>query len=353
MAARSIRGLCAALTVIAALGAPASAALADGVAAFMYHRFGEDRYPSTSVRLEQFDAHLEWLAREQYQVWPLERVVAHLREGKPFPDRVVSLTVDDAFESVYREAWPRLKRRGWPMTVFVSTHDVDRGLPAFMTWDQMREMRDGGVTFANHALQHHSLVERLPRESQAEWRGRIRGEIMQAQARLNKELGETPRLFAYPYGEFDEPLADLVRELGYTAFGQHSGAIGRHSDPRALPRFPMAEAYAAMPEFTTKARSRALAVLKAQPWNPRVKAGPPPRLEMQLDTTGILVDRLACYVTGQDPAEIEWLDRDAGRVAVTAREALGAGRARYNCTAPGKDGRWHWYSHPWIVESGG
>jgi peptidoglycan/xylan/chitin deacetylase (PgdA/CDA1 family) len=79
---------------------------------FMYHRFGEDRYPSTSVRLEQFEAHLQFLAENDYRVWPLEQVVEHLKTGQAIPEHTVVITVDDAYLSTYTKAYPRLKERG-------------------------------------------------------------------------------------------------------------------------------------------------------------------------------------------------------------------------------------------------
>ncbi|HSH70680.1 MAG TPA: polysaccharide deacetylase family protein, partial [Deferrisomatales bacterium] len=195
-----------ALAVLVAL-APASAVAADPHAVvFMYHRFGEDRYPSTSVRLEQFESHLQHLAEANYQVWPLERVVSHLATGKPIPEHTVALSVDDAYLSVYTEAFPRLRERSWPFTVFVATGPVDQGLQGQMSWGQMREMQAAGATFANHGVSHAYLIRRHRGEGEAQWRVRMRDEIETAQRRLVEELGAAPPLFAYPYGEYDEPL---------------------------------------------------------------------------------------------------------------------------------------------------
>ena len=83
---------------------------ADHAVILMYHRFGEDQYPSTNVRLEQFEEHLEVLAQGQYNVLPLDDIVAHLQSGEPLPDRTVAITIDDAYLSVYEQAFPRLQR---------------------------------------------------------------------------------------------------------------------------------------------------------------------------------------------------------------------------------------------------
>lgn len=332
------------------------ALLSDGHAAvvMMYHHFGESRYPSTNIRLQQFDAQLEWLARHDYRVWPLQRVVDYLRQQRPLPDRTIALAVDDAYLSVYTEAWPRLKKRDWPFTVFVSTDYIDRQLPAYMSWQQMRELQAAGVTFANHSASHDSLVQHLPGESPASWQQRVRKDILKAQQRLEQELGTPLQLFAYPYGEYSGELARLVRELGFVAFGQQSGALDIHSDLRALPRYPMAEEFAAIDDFIVKAKSLALPVQDTVPWEPLTRERRP-RLTVTLRPDGdVQISQLQCFVSGQGRVAIDWLDARRRQFRIRAATPLPAGRSRYNCTAPSvaQPQRFYWFSHPWITVSG-
>lgn len=337
------------LLLILLLGATATAAAANHAVAFMYHRFGEDRYPSTSIRLEQFDAQLDYLAQNGFQIWPLERVVEHILRDEPLPDRTVAITVDDAYLSVYEHAWPRLRARGWPFTVFVNTDPVDRKLGGFMSWKQMRAMQQDGVRFANHTASHDSMAERRPGEDDAAWEQRVRADIERAQQRLREELGDSveqePRLFAYPYGEYDTRAAALVQAMGYIGFGQHSGAIGPLSDRRALPRYPMAENFAALEPFARKAASLPLPVILAEPWEPHTGADNPPRLTLTLQQP---LRGVACYNAAGQSLPLNWLDNT--RLQVQAQERLRPGRSRYNCTAPAAGGRWYWYSHPWLVD---
>ncbi len=326
---------------------------------FMYHRFGETAYPSTSVNLDQFEAHLQHLDEAGYRVWPLERIARHLQEGRPLPDRVIGLSVDDAYRSFYLEAWPRLRARGWPVTVFVATDYVDRGSAAYMSWAQMRELAAEGVAFANHSRRHDKLHERRSGESAAQWRARVRADLEHAERRLREELGEQavpsmPRLFAYPYGEFDSHLIALVAELGYVAFGQHSGAIGPYSDLRALPRFPMAVAYAEIADFRQKAATLALPLTAIEPADPVLTdSNNPPRLTATLGAVQGDPRRLTCFASGQGALEVQWLDENERRFSVQASRPYGPGRARYNCTLPAAErGRFYWYSQPWIVPGG-
>lgn len=318
---------------------------------FLYHRFGEQAHPSTNVTLEQFTAHLNYLQENNYSVWPLARIVTALQEGQPLPENVVAITVDDAYLSVYTEAFPLLKQRGFPFTVFVSTAAVDDGLADFMSWEQMRTMQAAGASFANHGVSHATVL-RGKSETLEAWHARVRDDLVHAQARLQAELGadtnEAPRLFAYPYGEYSAESAELVRQMGYVAFGQQSGALGARADFRALPRYPMAERFAALNDFALKARTLALPVQSAEPWDPlAVVKTNPPQLVVHLSRALPDLVGLACYIGGTR-VEPEWLDEEKLSFLVPAATALPAGRSRYNCTAPAGQGRYYWYSHLWI-----
>ncbi|MGH8279758.1 MAG: polysaccharide deacetylase family protein [Gammaproteobacteria bacterium] len=317
---------------------------------FIYHRFGDNRYPSTNIALPQFEAQLTWLAENHYQVWPLPRIVEYLETNRPIPDHVVAITIDDAFQSAYVHAYPLLKARGWPFTVFVSTGAEDAHLPDYMTWDELRDMGNHGANFGNHTVNHAHLTFRQKGESDEAWADRVRRDILGAQARLHAELGPhtntSPKLFAYPYGEFDKDLAELVNGLGYVAFGQQAGALSEPLDPRALPRFPIEEHFGDMPSFIIDAQSLPMPLESVQPWNPAVGGDNPPRMVVSLTPGVIPPDALHCYLNGP-PMTITWLNAAKTQFSLQADHALGVGRSRYNCTAM-VYGRYYWYSHMWL-----
>lgn len=332
-------------TLILVFALPANAAVV-----FMYHRFGEADYPSTNVTIEQFEAQLDFLEREGFEVWPLPKLVTHLREHEPVPDRVVAITIDDAYESVYEHAFPMLAKRAMPFTVFVATDPVDRKLAGYMNWDQLREMHQAGVTIANHGVSHGYLVRREPGESPEGWRRRVRDDIVRGQARIQEELGadvnESPRLFAYPFGEYNLAMMELLAQMGYAAFGQHSGAVGIHDNLQALPRFPVNERYGELSDFALKARALPLPVLSAEPVDPIVNGDTAPVLRMRVGDSSANLAQFTCYFDGE---RMDVRRLEDGRFAIATEQALPRGRSRYNCTAPHASAkRWYWYSHLWI-----
>lgn len=331
----------AAATLAAGL-VPAIAAAESSAVFLMYHRFGEDRYPATNITIDQFEAHLAALASDGYTVLPVPEIVAALKAGRPLPARTVGITIDDAYASVYRVAWPRLKAAGLPFTLFVSTDALDRGFKGMMTWDQVRELAKAGVTIGNHSAAHGHMAFMPPEEAAAD--------IARASARLRTVLGETPRLFAYPYGEYGRALRDLVAKAGFdAAFGQQSGAAGDETDVYALPRFPLNETYGDMKRFRLVTGTLPLLVRDVTPSDPLLGPNPPPFGFTVAPGVGNL-DRLSCFASGQGRARVERLG--ARRIEVRVAAPFPPGRTRINCTMPAGEGRWRWFGIQFLVPPG-
>ena len=333
---RPARGRAVALFLAAVAGAEvAPAAAGDSAVVLAYHRFGETAHPSTNIRLAQFDAHIETLVRGGYKVLPLPEIVAAIRERRALPERAVAITIDDAFLSVYAEAWPRLERAGLPFTLFVVTDPIDRGYRGHMRWDQIRRMARAGVTIGNHTASHLHMADADP--------ARNAGEIARSNARFAAELGASPRLFAYPYGEYSLAVRRTVEEAGFdAAFGQQSGVVSAAADRYALPRFALNEAHGALDRFRLAIDTLPLPMRDLSPADPLLRPGGNPPL-LAFTVTGPArrgLRALACYASGQPKPAIE--RAAGGRVIVRLAQAFPAGRSRVNCTMPAGGGRWRW-----------
>lgn len=303
---------------------------------FIYHRFGEDRYPTTNVRLEQFEAHIAELKSGGYNFLPLSQIVDAIRNSQPLPDRTIAITVDDAYESAYTEAWPRLKAAGIPMTLFVATDPVDGRSATYMSWNQIRDLMEDGVEIAHHGASHHHMVGAGLAASLAD--------IERASLRFQEELGFVPDIFAYPYGEYSMEIRTALEDSGFAAaFAQYSSVARVGSDAFALPRFPVNERYGEIERFRLIASARSLPVANIIPDDPMVVPdNNPPAYGFSLTETVTGLAALACYPSHLDKAaRIEIL---AGRrVEIRFDEPFPEGRHRINCTLPGPDRRWYWF----------
>jgi peptidoglycan/xylan/chitin deacetylase (PgdA/CDA1 family) len=323
----------------------------DSAVVLMYHRFGEDRYPSTSIKIDQFEAQLELLQSEGFAVVPLADLLAALTGGKALPPNAVVITIDDAYRSIYEVAYPLFRQYGFPFTVFVATDPIDHNLPANLSWDQMQEMAGHGASYANHTASHLSLIKRLTNESDDNRIKRVMSDVAKGYKRLAEELDPLPNAFAYPYGEYDGEVASQLRQLGYICFGQQSGAVGLSSDLRALPRFPINETYAAIGDFRVKVKCLPMPVSSLTPWESKTENSLP-EIEVTLAEPLDRPGELACYVSGQGRTPVRWI-AEGKRFAIGPQKPFGKGRQRVNCTVPRNDGRYLWFSHPWFVRISG
>jgi len=333
--------------LLAAIGTPALAATSAVV--LEYHHVSADGPESTSVDPDTFEAHMNYLATHDFHVWPLPKLVSRIRAGEDVPDRTVAITFDDAYRSVYTEAFPRLRARGWPFTVFVSPGYIDGDYSHYVSWDQLRTMARHGASIGNHSLHHPHLVHQRRDETREQWLGRVRHEIAGAQQRLEAEITQPAHLLAYPFGEFSPPVQDIARDLGLTAFGQQSGAFGPESDFTALPRYPIATAFASLDSFALKVHSRPLPVASTDPASGML--GPDarvPELRLTLAKGPYRPRTIRCYMGGE-PIDVSLDDGNPPVLHVRATQPIGPGRTKYNCTAPSTDsGSWFWYSFLWM-----
>ncbi|TDT39390.1 polysaccharide deacetylase [Halospina denitrificans] len=335
------------LAAAIALLVPASA-LGD-VSILAYHHVSDDTPPSTSTTPDLFRDQLEVIEGLDMEVVRLsEKTTRAALDGHEDKRLRVALTFDDAYESVYTKAWPILKERGIPFTIFVMTDAIDDGINGYMNWDQLRELADHElVTIGNHTSDHASLLRREG-ESVKRQTERVAAALDDAAERLEEELGIEPQLFAHPYGEFSEKVDQLLAERGWYGFAQHSGVLGPASNPYAIPRFPVANAFGGIDTLKDKLRARNFPVPYKKLPSPVIGKTNPPALEMPLPEDW-RASSLNCFASGQGRMDVQALEPNGGTVArVQPEAALEGRRSRYNCTYPATEGRFYWLSQPWF-----
>ncbi|MEE8333006.1 MAG: polysaccharide deacetylase family protein [Alphaproteobacteria bacterium] len=329
------------LSGLAALPMPATAE-GSSAAVMMYHRFGESRYPSTNIQLEQFEAHLAEIASGGFNVMPLPEIVAAVRAGRELPPKTIAITIDDAFLSVWKEAWPRLRLAQLPFTLFIATRSVDRNSPGYMSWDQIKELAAAGVTIGSQTVSHPHMPLLSDERNAAELRN--------SSARFEEMLGKRPTLIAYPYGEYSLAVRRVTKQADFVAgFGQHSGVMHPGSDFFYLPRFALNEAHGDVKRFRLAGNTLPLPASDITPADPFLKQGAnPPLFGFTVgEEFSKKLRRLACYASGQGKVRIERLGDT--RVEVRMNKPFGVGRTRVNCTLPAGKGRWHWLGRQFLV----
>jgi peptidoglycan/xylan/chitin deacetylase (PgdA/CDA1 family) len=315
-----------------------------------YHNISTETADITSISPKQFKAHIDWLEKNHFEILPLGQVVNTLKSGDGFKHtHIAAITFDDAHISVCTEAWELLKKKQIPFTVFINSEAVDSNYVSQCSWEQLKTMSDSGLmTAANHGHKHLHMV-RHGKQSYKDWKKQMQQEIETTQALIQKHIGTDHKLFAYPYGEYNEELSELVKGLGFIGFGQHSGAIGTFSDFTTLPRFPASGQYANLETLSVKLMSLAfpgqVTPLNTNPVSPEGKDNPP-KLKLSPEKD---IGTLTCFdsSTGK-PIQVKQYGKD---YIAQHHSKLGEGRTRYNCTSPSEEAkRFYWISHQWLVQ---
>jgi len=180
-----------------------------------YHRFGP-RPSQLAVAPAAFEAQMDYLARNGYHVIPLSRLIGFLERSEPIPRKSVVLTIDDGYRSTYEVAYPILRRYGFTATVFLYSDFV--GAPDALTWPQMKEMEASGlVNIQPHSKTHANLTLRLAGESDAKYRDRMRAEVDMPIRLIQDRLAVQSAAFAFPYGDVNETVVDLLKRQGVHA----------------------------------------------------------------------------------------------------------------------------------------
>jgi len=177
-----------------------------------YHRFGT-RASKLNVTPQSFEQQMDFLARNGYTVITFERLQSFLAGKEALPAKSVVITIDDGYRSTFEIAYPVLKKFRFPATVFLYTDFV--GASDAMTWAQMKEMTDSNlITIQPHSKSHPNLTQRLPGENEARYRERIRREVQTPLGVIKDRLGERTFTYAYPYGDVNEYVVDLLVKDG-------------------------------------------------------------------------------------------------------------------------------------------
>ena len=172
-----------------------------------------------------FHAQMGYIAQAKHPVISLSSLVDAIEGRVNLPPRSVVITFDDGWQSQYEDAFRILKQYRFTATFFVYTKAIGNG-PAFMTWDELREMQGAGMTIGSHSRTHPEMTKKGVS---------LVNEIQGSREDIQKNLGTVPGLFAYPYGDWDDRVAEAVRVAGFKAArGMGDGPLNTHATLYAL-----------------------------------------------------------------------------------------------------------------------
>lgn len=161
------------------------------------------------------DNQLRYLRDNGFTVIGLDFLADALAQNILLPPKSVVLTFDDGWENQFRYAYPLLKKYNDTATFFIYTHAIDHD--AFLTWNQVKEMDNAGMTIGGHTRTHPFLTDITNPVD-------LRREIIGGKSVVENHIGHSIDLFAYPYGHYNDQIIQIVKEAGYkTARSTYKG----------------------------------------------------------------------------------------------------------------------------------
>ena len=304
----------------------------------MYHRFDEIKYPSTNIRMEVFLKHIQLIKDLNYDfIHPND---FEKNFNIPKKRKKILLTIDDAFDSFYKIAWPYLKKNKIPFILFVSTEPVsNRG---YMTWDQIKEIdKESFAVIGHHSHSHEYLIKKTDRD--------FIKDIKEANLIFGKKIGYIPKLFSYPFGEYSEFMRSYVSKNFTYAFGQHSGVIDVNKEKFQLPRFPINENYGKLDRFNSIIKTYPLEYNNLLPVEKKLdNKNNPPNFTVKFFKDQKNIKHINCFSNEGNKWEKSNTEFTKNILRINFKGPFLPRRGRVNCSL-NDDGKWRWFGTQFII----
>jgi poly-beta-1,6-N-acetyl-D-glucosamine N-deacetylase len=310
----------------------------EGVLSIMYHRFDENKYPSTNIQMDLFLEHIKLIKDFNYEfIHPNE---FQKNFNIPKRQKKILLTIDDAFQSFYDVAWPYLKENKIPFILFISTESV--GNRGYMTWDQVKEVeKENFALIGHHSHSHEYLIDKSDKD--------FIKDMEKANLIFNAKIGYVPKLFSYPFGEYSEFMRSYVSNNFAYAFGQHSGVIDTNKEKFQLPRFPINENYGKIKRFKSIIKTYPLEYKNLVPIEKKISnKNNPPNFSVEFFEDQRNIKNIDCYSNEGDKWERSDTKFTNNVLSINFREAFLPRRGRVNCSL-NDNGKWRWFGAQFII----
>ena len=311
----------------------------NGVLSLMYHRFNENKYPSTNIRMDIFKEQMQIIKSLEYNFNNPNTFINKFNEPKN--KKQILITIDDGFKSFYNEAWPYLKKNKIPFILFVSTEPV--GKNGYMDWDEIKEIERSKLgIIGHHSHTHEYLIDMTHSE--------FINDIETASKIFKKELGYVPEIFSYPFGEYSLNMKKYISKNFKIAFGQHSGVIDINKDKFELPRFPINEKYGELKRFKSLIKYNPLEYKSLEPEEKKINyKNNPPRLIIKFFKEQKDIQNINCYSNDGGKWKKSNLKLEHQTLIIDFSEKFVPRRGRINCSL-NENGKWRWFGTQFTVQ---
>jgi len=309
----------------------------QGILSLMYHRFDENKYPSTNIKMDVFKKQIEIIKRNNFEFFDPKNFSEEFNKVKT--DKKILITIDDAFLSFYENAWPFLKENQIPFILFTSTDFI--GKKGYMNIDQLREVEKESFAYlGNHSHMHEYMVT-------FDF-NKFTNDIDRSIEIFNNLFNYNPIFFSYPFGEYSLEQKNYISSKFEYAFGQHSGVIDLNKDPYELPRFPINEKYGDLKRFEFLIKLLPLQYSKIIPEDKLILNNNPPKMQIEFFKEQKNLSAINCFSDEGGSWNNSNIELIENTLVVHFREKFNFRRGRINCSLNDNEG-WRWFGSQFSI----
>ena len=175
----------------------------------MFHHIDDGRIIPKSGCILDYDVFLDVINSDMQFVSAIDLVKKHIKNK-------VAITFDDGLKDVYRVAYPELKKRSIPFSIFIVTDFLDK--EGYISTSELIEMsKDPLVTVGSHGVTH-KILKGMPIQEQID-------ELKSSKAILEKIIDSDVEIFAYSHGQFDDNTIRLLKKYKFYKYIFGTGGL--------------------------------------------------------------------------------------------------------------------------------
>lgn len=201
----------------------------------MYHHVTEnpDKAGKYVVTTKELENDFKYIKEKGYRTVTVNDMIKYINGEIQLPEKIIMITFDDGFKSVYKLALPILEKYNIKAVVapigivteeYTKNQNTDINY-SYMTWEELRKISESTyVEVQNHTYNMHNLskdnksrsgMKKMINESAVEYKEALKYDLTKMQQLLLEKSKISSDAIMYPYGLYSKDTLDIIKELGF------------------------------------------------------------------------------------------------------------------------------------------
>lgn len=201
---------------------------------------------SSVLSLEDFENQMRFLKENKYNIVEMKEAKNYIYNIEDLPEKSVLITFDDGYKSNFEYAYPVLKKYAFKATIFLITSKIEEYYEQKFISENLQYASEYELNKCSNVFSYGDHTYRLHRKDDESRKAfmniktkeQINNDINISQAILSKYVDEDTKVFAYPYGKYNEISQSVLKSKDYKlVFLINKGEVSKKTNPYEIPRY--------------------------------------------------------------------------------------------------------------------